>query len=179
MKGAKRKNTRIRLGFTLAELIVVMAVTGILLTVVTISVSRIDEDSRLSVAAARALADLRYAQERAMAEQKEVSFSVNQGANQYWATYQESGQPLLSSLKTPLKVQLNQGDSKGVVITSTQVGVGQLSFNSDGLPLLNGSALTTQVTVMFLNNKMNIVLFPSGYSVINPVPGGCGSSCGC
>lgn len=179
MKGAKKKNFWTRSGFSLVELVIVMVVSGILLAGVTVSIGRIDQDSRLTVAANKALADLRYAQEKAIAEQREVNFWVNQGSNRYWATYDGSGSPVYSSLNQPLQVQLNQGESKGVVITSTQVGGSRLSFNSDGLPLLNGSPLTNQITVMYLNNRMNIVLFPSGYSVINPVAGGCGcGGCG-
>lgn len=170
MKGAKKK--KIRSGFSLVELVIVMVVSGILLLGVTVSIGRIDEDSRLAVTAGRALADLRYAQEKAMAEQREVNFWVNQGSNRYWSTYQATGNPVLSSLQEPLQVQLNQGDSRGVVITSTGLGGSRLSFNSDGVPLLNGSPLTTQLSVMLLNNKINIVLFPSGFSVINPTPSG-------
>ncbi len=166
-----------RCGFTLVELVIVMVVSGILVLGVTVSIGRIDEDSRLAVTAGRALADLRYAQEKAMAEQKEVNFWVS-NSNTYWATYQATGSPVLSSLQEPLQVQLNQGDSRGVVITSTDLGGSRLSFNLDGIPLLNGSPLSNQLTVMVLNGKINIVLYPSGYSVINPTESGCGGGCG-
>jgi type II secretory pathway pseudopilin PulG len=165
-------------GFTLVEIVVVICVIVAFSGVVTVSFGKFDQDSRLNVAAGKALADLRYTQEVAMTERREVNFYVS-SSTRYYATYQAGG-----NVKSPLNpgqslsVNLNSGDAKGIVITSSAVSGSRLSFNSDGVPLLNGNVLANQLSVMLLNGKQNIVLFPSGYSVINPVSGACGG-CGC
>lgn len=172
-------------GFTLVEIVVVITVIAVFSGVVTISFGKFDQDSRLNITAGKALADLRYAQEVAMTERMEVNFYVTP-ATRYYANYQATAANVKSPLNPSksLSVILNASGptsdptSKGVVITSSAVSGSRLSFNSDGVPLLNGNVLANQVSVMLLNGKQNIVLFPSGYSVINPVSGACGG-CGC
>ena len=160
-------------GFSLAELVIVMVIIGILSGVVSISIGSIDQDSRISVASGKALADLRHAQEIAMTENREVSFCVS--GNTYYATYRSTGSYLRSpyNMAQNFSITLNQDDSRGVVISSTQTGT-QLYFSADGLPMVNGIPLANQASVMNLNGKQNVVIFPSGYSVINPVAGACG-----
>jgi len=166
-------------GFTLVEIVVVICVIVAFSGVVTISFGKFDQDSRLNVAAGRVLADLRYAQEVAMTERREVNFYVTPSTT-YYANYQAGGANVKSPLNPgmSMSVTLNVDEFKGIVISSSGVSGSRLSFNSDGVPLLNGNVLANQVSVMLLNGKQNIVLFPSGYSVINPVSGACGG-CGC
>jgi len=166
-------------GFTLVEIIVVICVIVAFSGVVTISFGKFDQDSRLNIAAGKALSDLRWAQEVAMTERREVNFYVSSSTS-YYANYQVGGAGLKSPLdpSKTLSVNLNSGQTKGIVISSSGISGKRLSFDSDGVPFLNGVVLNGQVSVMNLNGKQNVVLFPSGYSVINPVSGACGG-CGC
>jgi len=164
-------------GFTLVEIVVVICVIVAFSGVVSISFGSFDQNSRLNVAAGKALADLRYAQEIALTERREVNFYVS--TNTYYANYQGGGN--VNSPTDPsksLSVSLNAGEFKGIVVSSSGIAGKRLSFDSDGVPLLNGVVLGGQVSIMNLNGKQNVVLFPSGYSVINPVNGACGG-CGC
>jgi prepilin-type N-terminal cleavage/methylation domain-containing protein len=165
-------------GFSLAELIVVIAVIGILSGTVSLSIGTIDRDSRLSVTAAQALADLRYSQEIAMTQRRQVNFTIS--GNTYKATYRDDGTYVVSPTDNTknLMVTLNQGVSKGVVISS---GInGTIYFNRDGTPYDNGgNPMPSQTSIMNLNGRQNVVLFSSGYSTINPVAGVCGGCGGC
>ena len=125
-------------GFTMVELVIVLAVMGALIGTFSLTLGNINEQSRLTTAAGTALSDLRYSQEVAMTERREVNFNVYASSNMYYASYQATGAGIVSPLNAsrPLYVTLNYGDSKGVTITSSGLG-GRLSFNSDGLPLIN------------------------------------------
>jgi prepilin-type N-terminal cleavage/methylation domain-containing protein len=180
-KTMTRKKLSLREGFTLAEMVIVMVVIAILSGAVTVSIKDADQTSRVSVAAGRALSDLRYAQEVAMTERREVNFTVS--GNTYSATYRDTGVLLPSPMDKSknLQVTLNTYDglfnTKGVSITSGLNGT--ITFTVDGKPVTTaGAELPTQTSIMNLNNKQNLVLFNSGYSVINPVAGACGG-CGC
>jgi prepilin-type N-terminal cleavage/methylation domain-containing protein len=164
-------------GFSLVELVIIIAIIGVLSGVVSVSIGNIDQDSRTSVAAGRALADLRYAQEVAMTTRQAVNFTVS--GNTYSATFRVSGLAVPSSTDRtqPLTVTLNSGEARGVVVSSGLGGT--IYFDMDGKPMSNaGAELASQTSIMNLNGKQNLVLFNSGYSVINPVSGACGG-CGC
>jgi prepilin-type N-terminal cleavage/methylation domain-containing protein len=166
-------------GFSLVELVVIITVIAILSGVVSLSIGNIDRDSRVTLAAGRALSSLRYAQEMAMTTRQAVNFTVS--GNTYSATYRVSGLPVPSPTdKTqPLTVTLNTGDASGVVISSGLNGT--ISFDIDGKPWATDgiTELASQTSIMNLNAKQNLVLFNSGYSVINPVSGACGGCGGC
>ena len=63
---------RQREGFTIVELVVVIMVISVFAGVVGVSVNQANENTRLSNAATRALADVRYAQELALANRRET-----------------------------------------------------------------------------------------------------------
>jgi prepilin-type N-terminal cleavage/methylation domain-containing protein len=177
-----RSNRKSRsLGFTLAELVIVLVVVVILSGAVSVSVKDANQTARLSTAAGRALSDLRYAQEAAMTERRIVQFTVS--GNTYSAKYVDTGLPLKSPMDRTknLSVTLNTNDglfnTVGVTITSGIAG--SINFNVDGRPVTTaGADLPAQTSIMNLNNKQNLVLYNSGYSVINPIAGACGG-CGC
>ena len=111
-----------------------------------------------------------------MAMGEEVDYDVIVGSDKYTVTYRNGGfveSPLDGS---DLSVQFNTGQYSDVSITSSGLG-GRLSFNSLGEPLINGSPFSSEKSVMFLNSRIHVVIYPSGYSCLEETVGG-GSGCG-
>ncbi|MDM7925003.1 MAG: type II secretion system protein [bacterium] len=155
-------------GFSLVEIIVVLTVLGVVAAAAGLGFRAINEKSRIAVAASNALSDLRYAQETAMTERQDVTFTVNSGTNSYSAAYSASGALLKSPLKPTesLNVTLGVKETKGVSITAANASI---TFNPDGIPYSpypSGGDLAGAVTIMTLNGEMSVVLQPSGYSEV-------------
>jgi prepilin-type N-terminal cleavage/methylation domain-containing protein len=163
-------------GFTLIELIIVMVISGILITGLTVSTGNIDHTSRTANAAFQALSDIRYAQETAMEQGRDVLFSV--GANQWSASFQDTGELLNSPSGggSGLIVHLNAGEYSGVNIDYTQLST--VRFSGTGKPMTSGGVgLTDMRTVLRLNGTQSLYVYPSGYTVLNSSVTSCG--CGC
>ena len=155
-------------GFSLVEVIVVVTVIGVIGATAGFLFSSANRKSRITVAASNALSDLRYAQETAMTERQDVTFTVNAGGNSYSAVYAASGALLKSPLKQTegLSITLGTKETKGVSITAANASV---TFNPDGIPYSpypSGGDLAGAVTIMTLNSEMSVVLQPSGYSEV-------------
>ena len=164
-------------GFTIVELIVVIAIVGILSGVVGVVVNDVNSETRLSNAATRALADVRYAQEMAMAHHREVDLFVTSASDKYETKWNDTGGYLPSGVDgSDAIVMFNHGDYHDVNITSSGLG-GRLSFSATGEPLINGSPFSEETSVMLLNNKIHVVIYPSGYSSLEEVVGS-GGGCG-
>ncbi len=153
-------------GFSLAEIIVVIVVMGILAVVIGFAINSINESSRISVAANNALSDLRYAQEIAMSERKDVNFTINTGANTWSATYTGTGAFLKSSQdqSADMLVTLNTGNYSGVSMSAGYSG--SITFDSDGIPYAGTTELSGPLTLMTLNGKSSLVLQPTGFAQI-------------
>ena len=164
-------------GFTLVELIIAITVMAILTGAVTVGVSDINSNTRLSNAASRALADVRFAQELAMANRREVDVIVNVASNRYEIRWHDTGAYVESPYDGgDMYVQFGTGDYFDISIISTQFS-SRLSFTSTGQPLNNGSSFSSERSVMFLNSEYHVVVYSSGYSALEEVVGGGG--CGC
>ncbi|MBN2201352.1 prepilin-type N-terminal cleavage/methylation domain-containing protein [bacterium] len=152
-------------GFTLPEVIIAVVILGIVASVGSLMFQAVNEKSRLAVASSNALSDLRYAQETAMAEHRDVNFTVNASGNSYAATYAVTGAAVKSPQKQSesLVVVLGVDETTGVSITAANPTV---TFNSDGIPFIGGVDLAGPLTVMTLNGERSIVLMPSGYSEV-------------
>ena len=164
-------------GFTLVELIVVISVVAILTGTIGVTVDSINSDTRLSNAATRALADVRYATEMAMTHRREVDVYVTVASDKYEVKWHDTGAYVPSGLDgSDLIVEFNQGEYSDVSIVSSGLG-GRLSFTALGEPLINGSPFSTEKSIMFLNSKIHVVVYPSGYACLEETVGGGG--CGC
>ena len=166
-----------RRGFTLIELIVVIVIMAILTGAVSVTISDINENTRLSNAATRALADIRYACELAMNNRREVDVLVDVGSDAYEVKWHDDGSYVPSGVDgEDLIVTFGSGEYLDVEITSSGLG-GRLSFNEIGEPLINGSPFSNDTSVLCLNSKVHVMVYPSGYvRLINTVGGG---GCGC
>ncbi len=150
------------LGFTLVELIVVIVLSAIVAGMFAMNLSNTNDQIRLNNAAERALADVRYAQEVAMAQRRQVNVVVNAGTDQYSATFQDDGSYLPASIGTGnLITTFNEGEYSDVDITSSG---GTLSFTDLGAPEINGSIFASETSVMCLNSEVYVYIYPSGFS---------------
>jgi len=158
---AKRKQTQA--GFSLLEMVVVMVVGGIVIAAMGLTIRTADRNSKEGSALHRMLTDLRYAQEVAVAENRQVDFTVSAGDNAYYVTYASGG-----FLSNPMGgysmyVRMNYDQYKGVNIT---YGTGTLSFSRTGEPRFSGAFLSSAQIVATLNNHRSIRINPQGYSFI-------------
>jgi prepilin-type N-terminal cleavage/methylation domain-containing protein len=162
-------------GFTLVEIIVVISVVMILTGTVGVQVTNMNENTRLSNAASRAMADIRYAQELAMTQQREVDVFVTVGQNKYEIKWHDTGMPVPNPQSTQnLTVLFNQDDYTGVTMTSSGLGGNRLSFTPGGEPLIGGARFSNGRSVMLLNNKIYVSVYSSGYTCVEQTVGsGC------
>jgi len=164
-------------GFTLVEIIVVMTVIAILSGAVGVAVDDANDSTRLSNAATRALADVRYAQEVAMNEREIVDFIIS--GDTYKVKYRNGSFVESPITGEDMKVEFNTGDYVDVEITSASVS-GGLSFDIDGRPLAGGAPFDDEKSVMFLNSRIHVIICGGGYSYLGEAAGGgggCGGGC--
>ena len=162
-----------RRGFTLFELIIVVVIRAVFAGTDGVVVDDVNDNTRLSNAAARALADVRYAAEMAMTYRRVVHFTVFPGSNKYEARW-PSGSFLASSLDgSNLVVQFGDGEYTDVTITSSGLG-GRLSFSNIGEPFINDSRFGGATSVMCFNSELHVVVYPSGHVCLERIEGGGG-----
>ena len=179
IKAQIRARRRSQGGYTLVELIVVMAAILVLSGAVGVQVTNMNENSRLANASSRALADIRYAQELAISQQRTVDVIVTTSANKYEVKWHDTGAPVtIPQNGQNLTVLFNQGDYQGVTMTSSGLG-GTLSFNKVGAPTIGGASFNNGRSVMLLNNKYYVSVYSSGYTTVEKTIGSGCTGCGC
>jgi prepilin-type N-terminal cleavage/methylation domain-containing protein len=161
-------------GFTLVELVIAVTVVAVLTVTVVVGVSDINRNTQLSNAAARALADVRYAHELAMANRREVDIIVNVASNRYEIRWHDDGSYVPSPYGSGDAVTyFGTGQFSDITITSSQLS-SRLSFNSYGTPLNGGSTFTEKLSIMLINSKVHVGILSSGYTGLEEVStGGC------
>jgi len=140
-------------GYTLIELVVVLAVASILAGSTAIYFRESAENSRLVNAAYRVLADVRYAQQMAVSHNRRVDFSV--AGNGYSARWDGGGylqSPLTGSdLSVELDVEITSGAN--------------FYFDWNGKP-----SITSETVIVGLNSKKSIKMVPNtGYVYIEDI----------
>ena len=150
-------------GFTVIELIMVIVIVAILSVGTALFLGNI-AGQRISAAAEKIIADLRYAQGLAAASRNNCGVTFSTANNNY--TVFENNNPA-----DPAIYPLTQGDFTvdfdnlteydGVSITSISIGTGSLvSFDSFGIPYdSTGAALASDAEIE-LNNSVTIVIHP-------------------
>jgi prepilin-type N-terminal cleavage/methylation domain-containing protein len=165
---------RMRKGFTMFEMVVVMGIVAVFTGVVQIEFDEMHRKTHVSNSATQALADLRYAQEMAMTYRHPVNFIVNVSNNTYTAQWSGTGVTLPSSTQTgDLIVDFDdvQDVSMSMGISST------LSFDEQGHPFYGGASFDDELPVFRINEDIYLCVLPSGFSYLNYElyeGGGCG-----
>ncbi len=102
---------------------------------------------------------------------------MNSGSENYQIKYADTGALVTSpSHDGYINVDFNQGDYKGVVITSTGIG-SSLTFTPTGEALLGGSRFTSDTSIMLINDQVYIAVTGGGLITLGKrTSSGCGSS---
>jgi prepilin-type N-terminal cleavage/methylation domain-containing protein len=161
-------------GFSLVELIVVIAVAAIVTGILAVSIDSMNDDTRLANAAYRAQGDVRYAHEMALTHRREVNVVVNASSNQYELRWHDDGSLLPSPIDgTDMIVQFGTGIYQGVTISSSGLS-GRLSFNEVGTALIGGTVFSGIQSIMLLDSKIHVTVNDAGFVDLNEVEGsGC------
>ena len=147
-------------GFTLIEIIIGLVLLGILSYVAVVEFSSSSSSLKEKTLAQKIISDVRYAQEMALNHRQEVKFLVEPTNNRYTIRWQDN-----TYLKTPVGGQnfifdINTSEFKGINLTSTGFLAGLLIFNSKGQPLNNHDLITSDRTLLSLNNSVFIKIVP-------------------
>ncbi len=148
-------------GHTLLELIVVIAVVGILAAV---GLSRMKDSpvSALRANAARVVVnDFRYAQEIAMTYGRSVRIDIEKGLNQYCLKWNDTNEYLPSIIGSGNFIRrFGENEFQDVHITDTDLSNNNLRFRTNGEPFTNGQKLTEQRLAVELDHIHSIVVIP-------------------
>jgi len=152
-------------GYSMIELIVAIVVGGIILSATGVSIQRADRNSKAGSALHRMLSDVRFSQETAMGQNRNVFFTINTSNSSYRATFSDGSLIPTPMKSTGLAVFLNTAEYKGVLITATGLG-GALTFAQNGDPSIGGSPLTSNVVIATLTGSRSLMINAAGYTFI-------------
>ncbi|GJQ30586.1 MAG: hypothetical protein HBSAPP03_24700 [Phycisphaerae bacterium] len=134
-----RRRAFVRAGFSLVELIVVLAVTATLVAMVMPRWAEATARRRVDLAAARIMADVRLARSLARASSAEVTITFNVASHAYTV----SGVPDMRTKDGELVVLLRE-DPYRVTLAAADFGGGQVAvFNAYGMLVDNGEVMVT------------------------------------
>ena len=147
-------------GFSLVEFVVVLMVLGIVGGVMFSRFDDVQENAALSNAVYQFKADLQYAQEMAITHNREVDFILNTSSNRYEAKWHDTGTYIPSSQNNGDFIVTFECDA--VAMTGSELNDRPFSFSSKGVPQLNGARIIKEMQVMEFNDKILVVIYPSG-----------------
>jgi prepilin-type N-terminal cleavage/methylation domain-containing protein len=147
-------------GFTILELITVIMLVGILSYTAISEFSNSTSSIKEMTFAKKVVADIRYAQEMAISNQKTVKCLIDPSQNRYSLKWEND-----THLKTPIAekdfiVDIDLSNFIGVKITSTNFSSGLLIYDSQGQPFNGDSPLSSETTLMVINKKVTIKIVP-------------------
>ncbi len=160
---------RVRCGFTLIELVTVIAILGIVgIAIAGPTLAHIDS-IRSRAAAARLSADIRYAQRLALSSGMLTWVAFDTSANNYTLYMEDPANPGRTgrlAVTHPLEqstdpIEFGSGPFANVTIDSVSIGTGEeLQFDNFGVPYDRfGNALSTAGTID-LSTGVTITVYP-------------------
>jgi len=147
-------------GFTLAEIVVVLTVVGIMLAIGLIKITKGQRASQIHAAAAQLLADLEFAQETAIATGREVSVHLDLENNRYYLTWADGTFLRTPAGNRPFVVYFGMGRFKSVHLLGCQLNGHVLRFRPNGHPMDSGGSLSSERLVANLNNRYAVYVQP-------------------
>ena len=160
IKKSLQKLSDLERGFSLVELITIIAIIGILSYMALAKFSESNATIKGRTLARKIVSDVRYAQELALSHRQLVKCFIEPAQNRYTLLWGDD-----SYVQTPMAeknfiVDFDGSDFDGINLTTTGFSSGLLSFNSKGQPLNNGSLMATELVLMVLNSTITIKVVP-------------------
>lgn len=156
----KGQSPRKSSGFTLIEIVLVVAILGILSAIALVEYSSGQGERQANFAIRQIQQDLQYAREYARASGQPTKVLIDMGSNQY--SVRDDADVLL---KDPLGgrdflITFGGDEFSQVAITATDFSSDPLRFDSSGVPYQGSGLLTQQRTVVVLNNHIRVDVLP-------------------
>lgn len=147
-------------GFTLIELVVVIAIAVILAGIAIVKTTSSSQQVRLRAAAKKLQADLEYAQELAMNLGREVQVHFDLQNNRYQLTWSDGTPVPTPAGGRDYIVQFGSGDYRSVQITASNLLGFVLRFRPDGRPHDGGGLLSQRCVVARLGDRWELWVEP-------------------
>ncbi len=147
-------------GFTLIELILVIAITGIISVIVLPNITNSVTDVNLKLATDKLMDDVRYVQNYAVTNHCNTWFTVNVDSNYYsyghYATSPNIDPQLLTDPATNQPGFVNFYDYSNVLLTSETLN-GGLNFDWFGYPTNGGQIIINNVKIVNIVDETGYV----------------------
>ena len=152
-------------GFTLAEIVVVLTVVGVMLAIGFIKLTKGQRVTQVRAAAAQLVADLQFAQETAIATGREVRVHLDADNDRYYLTWANGELLRTPAGHRPFIVTFGTGKFKSVHLHSTGLNGNLLRFRPNGHPMDGGGSLGQEKLVANLNGSYQVYVQPVTGSV--------------
>lgn len=152
-------------GFTLAEIVVVLTIVGVMLAIGFIKLTKGQRVAQVRAAAAQLVADLQFAQETAIATGREVRVHLDPDNDRYYLTWSDGELLRTPAGHRPFIVRFGIGKFKSVHLHNTGLNGGLLRFRPNGHPMDGGGNLGQEKLVANLNESYQVYVQPVTGSV--------------
>jgi len=147
-------------GFSMVELIVVIAIMGIISAIALIKLNTNQLPVRMQAAAKKIMNDIQYAQELASTTGRGVKVIFDAANNRYFLKWSDDTYVENVLGGGPFIVDLDDPDFKGVTIGGSQLDGNTLYFTSLGVPTSGGNELQNETRVVKINGQLAIYITP-------------------
>ena len=155
-----RKSYRKNNGFTLLELIVIIAITGIISLIALPNIENTLNNVNLKIVTGKLLDDIRYVQNYAITNHRITWVTIDVDSNSYsygiYGTPPNSDPQLLIDLSTNQLATIDLDDYSGISITSESLN-GGFDFDWFGTPTNSGQIVLNNTTIVNIEDETGCV----------------------